>query len=308
MEAEQLCNQWLKRMERPTPADAEAFIRVFLKQLDDKARLGNLPIIGRTDKRNPRDIWSGASGGSVSNRSGNTAYWELHLCTEGETLYSEGDNQHLIKSGNLVLIPPGVSCSYLRNPNTNVWRHYWCKFDAQAPWKPWCSVLQKEKNLTIMQLEPGATTHIAELMQSYIDYAYPDDPQWFNRAVYSRIEALLVELSAVQPNQPPPLDHRVQNALNYIQQRFHEDWGIADLASHCHLSPGRLSVLFKQSLGSSPMSLRDSLRMGEACHLLLNTRKPVSLIGEELGYTDAMHFSRRFSDLMGQSPRQYRSN
>ena len=308
MDAEQLCDQWRQRMERPTPADAEAFIRAFLKQLDDNVQLSNVPVLGRTEKRNPSGIWSSDPGGSVSNRSSNTDYWELQLCTQGETLYSEGDNQHLIKSGNLVLIPPGVGCSYLRNPNTNIWQHYWCQFEIQAPWKPWCSLLQNEKSLTILHLEPGATANIAELMQSYIDYSYPEDPQWFNRAIYSRIEVLLVELSAAQPNQPAPLDNRVQNALNYIQQRFREDWGITDLASHCHLSPGRLSVLFKQSLGSSPMSLRDSLRMSEACHLLLNTRKSVSLIGEELGYSDAMHFSRRFSDLIGQSPRQYRSN
>jgi AraC family transcriptional regulator of arabinose operon len=307
MNAEQLCNEWRARMKRPTPTDAEAFIRVFLKQLDEKARLANPPIIGRTEKTNPSGIWSSAPGRQVSDRSGNRDYWELHLCTKGETLYTEGDNQHLVKPGTLVLIPPGAGCSCLRNPNTNIWQHYWCHFNTQAPWKPWCSLLQKEEQLTIMQLEPGAAAHIAQLMQSYIDYSYPEDPQWFNRAVYSRIEALLVELSAAQPNQPAPLDKRIQNALGYIQQRFREDWDIAELASHCHLSPGRLSVLFKQSLGSSPMSLRDSLRMSEACHLLLNSRNPVSQIGEELGYTDPMHFSRRFSDLIGQSPRQYRS-
>ncbi len=308
MDAELLCDQWRQRMAQPTLAEAEHFIRTFLKRMDNNVRLSRPPMIGKTEKRNSGGVWSSASGRSASNRSDNTDYWDLHLCTEGETVYSDGSEQQLVKSGNLVLIPPGVACSYLRNPNTSTWQHYWCRFDIQPQWKPWCSLLQATGELTIRQLDAGATQHIAGLIQSYIDCSYPDEPQWFNKAIYNRIEALLLELCAAQPNQPAPLDERVQKALSYIQQRFREDWGIADLASHSHLSPGRLSVLFKQSLGSSPMSLRDSLRMAEACHLLLNSRKPVSLIGEELGYTDPMHFSRRFSDLVGQSPSQYRSN
>ncbi|MEH6582926.1 MAG: helix-turn-helix domain-containing protein [Halioglobus sp.] len=304
MNAVQLCDQWRQRMDQPSPADAEAFIRFFLRQLDEKVQLARPPIIGRTDKNVP----SFATGDSASSRSDNTDFWELHLCTEGETVYGEGARQHLIKPGQLVLIPPGVSCSYLRNPSTGIWQHFWCQFDTQASWKPWCSLLHKTDSLNIVQLTPRDTRLIAGLSQSYIDSSYPEDPQWFNRAVYSRIEALLIELCAAQPNPPQPLDSRIQNALNYIQQYFREDWSIVELAALCHLSPGRLSVLFKKCLGTSPMTMRDSLRMNEACNLLLHSRKPIGLIGEELGYTDPMHFSRRFSDLIGQSPKRYRSS
>ena len=304
MGAQRLSEQWQQRMKNPTSGDAEAFIRIFLKQLDDKSSLAWPPIIGRTDMNNPAT----ASGDSLSNRSDNTNYWEFHLCTRGETVYGKGSNQHLIKPGNLVLIPPGVRCSYLRTPSNRNWQHFWCQFDAQASWQSWCNLLHETENLTIMQLNADDTHRISELAQGFIDYSYPEDPLWFNRAVYNRIEALLIELSAAQPHQAKPLDGRVQNALTYIQEHFREEWEIASLASHCHLSAGRLSVLFKKNLGSSPMSLRDSLRMAEACNLLLNSQKPIGQIGEELGYTDPMHFSRRFSDLIGQSPRQYRSS
>ena len=302
MGAQQLCEQWQRRMEKPTPGDAEAFIHTFLRQLDDKVCLTRPPMIGRTDLNNPAT----ASGDSRSKRSDNTNYWELHLCTRGETVYGKGNNQHLIKPGNLVLIPPGVHCSYLRTPSTKSWQHFWCQFDALASWQSWCNLLHETGNLTIMQLNADDTRRISELAQGFINYSYPEDPHWFNRAVYSRIEALLIELSAAQPHQAKALDGRVQNALNYIQKNFREEWTIADLASYCHLSAGRLSVLFKKNMGSSPMSLRDSLRMADACSLLRNSQKSVSQIGEELGYTDPMHFSRRFSDLIGQSPRQYR--
>ena len=301
--SQQLSEQWLQRMGNPTPDDAEAFIRTFLTQLDDKVLLSSPPVIGRTDIDNQ----AMASDNSLSHRSDNTNYWEIHLCTRGETVYGSGSKQHLIKPCNLVLIPPGVRCSYLRTPGTKAWQHFWCQFDTQTSWQTWCTLLHETGGLTIMQLSADDTQRISELAQSFIDYSYPENPPLFNRAVYCRIESLLIELSAAQPHQPPPLDKRVQDALNYIQQYFSEDWGIADLASHCHLSAGRLSVLFKKHLGSSPMSFRDSLRMTEACNLLLNSQKSIGQIGEELGYTDPMHFSRRFSDLLGQSPRKYRS-
>ncbi len=307
MGAEQLCGQWRERMAQPTLADAEAFIRTCIIQLEQNAPQVSPPVIGMTEKKRS-EVWATSSGGSVSFRSNSTDHWELQLCTEGETVYSEGAKQHLIKAGNIVLIPPGVNCSILRTPNTSAWHHYWCVFTIQPHWKLWCSLLQHVDGLTVLQLDRYDAKRFSQLIQGYIDYTYPKDPQWCSRAIYNRIESLLVELQAAQPDKPTPLDGRVQSALGFIQQRFRDNWGISDLASHSCLSPGRLSVLFKESLGASPMSLRDTLRMNEACSLLLNSQKSISQIGEETGYKDQMHFSRRFSEIIGQSPRKYRSN
>jgi AraC family transcriptional regulator of arabinose operon len=167
--------------------------------------------------------------------------------------------------------------------------------------------LQKTDALTVLQLSPADTQRIAQLIQNCIDYSYPKTVEWFNRSLYNHIESLLIEIQALQPDKPAPLDKRVQNALYYIQNNYRADWGIAELAAHSHLSQGRLSVLFKESLGLSPISMRDSLRMNDACDLLINSQHSIRHIGEELGYKDPMHFSRRFSELVGQSPRQYRS-
>mgnify|MGYP000451080598 CR=1 FL=1 len=303
MDAERLCEQWGARMAQPSQQDAENFIRSCLNNLDQSAPSESPPAIGKVE-RNNSDFWGKVAGEPASTRSDRTKNWELQLCTEGDAVYREADKQHVISAGSLVLVPPGVSCSYFRSRS---WHHYWWILDIQPHWRSWCSLLQKNDSLTVLQISPEDTRRIAQLIQSCIDYTYPKTAEWFNRSLYNNIESLLIEIQALQPDKPAPLDKRVQNALSFIQNNYRTDWGITELTAHSHISPGRLSVLFKESLGLSPMSMRDSLRMNDACELLINSQKSIRQIGEELGYKDPMHFSRRFSELVGQSPRKYRT-
>lgn len=303
---EQFCARWHRRMQRPTEADADAFFSSVIDLLDHNPQLQSPPLIGMTEESSGRNTAS-LNRLMTNNRLDNTGFWEFHLCSRGEAIYGDGETQHLIRAGSLVLIPPGTGCRYYRNPNVTHWDHYWCLFEPYTHWQPWCTLLQQHQALNVMQLSDADTDHIVTLMQSYIDYRYPNELQWYDLAVTSRIESLLVELCAVQSGQAYGLDSRVQLALNFIQQHYTQPWNVTDLADHCHLSSTRLSVLFKQSLGCSPMVWRDQLRMREACQMLTSTTTAISLIGEQLGYPDPMHFSRRFSDLVGLSPRQYRA-
>ena len=54
------------------------------------------------------------------------------------------------------------------------------------------------------------------------------------------------------------------------------------------------------------MAALTEARMERARQLLANTRLSISEIGTQSGYRDPYHFSKRFKDMVGISPRKFR--
>lgn len=81
----------------------------------------------------------------------------------------------------------------------------------------------------------------------------------------------------------------------------------ARLAAAGGVSPSHLRLLFRQSLGVSPMRFVAALRLERACLLLRSTDLPVKRVALESGYPDANHFCRLFRQHHGMSPGRWRS-
>ena len=159
----------------------------------------------------------------------------------------------------------------------------------------------------MIQLHEDDTQTIIGQAEHSLNFRYAKQQRWHQQAVYNHIETILIALCASESLQAPELDKRLQAALHFIQQHYRENWTIDTLAKHCHLSPSRFQTLFRQALGISPILWRSQLRIQEACRLLATTSQPIGHIATELGFRDQMHFSRRFRELVGENPRQYRA-
>ena len=59
-------------------------------------------------------------------------------------------------------------------------------------------------------------------------------------------------------------------------------------------------------MGVSPQEFQMNFRMERAGNLLRSTDNPVGMIAAELGYSDALAFSKSFRRHFGISPTQYR--
>lgn len=79
------------------------------------------------------------------------------------------------------------------------------------------------------------------------------------------------------------------------------------VASHVFLNPDYLDRLFKKETGYSVTEFIVSRRMLLAQDLLAKTDLPVGAIASQAGYTNLAHFSRRFKQVVGMNPKDYRS-
>ena len=80
----------------------------------------------------------------------------------------------------------------------------------------------------------------------------------------------------------------------------------SSLEEALHLNKYYVSHLFSQKLGISFHDYINSLRVSEACRLLLNTEKSITQISEGVGFNTLRTFNRAFTKQLGISPSQYR--
>jgi len=72
------------------------------------------------------------------------------------------------------------------------------------------------------------------------------------------------------------------------------------------VSPNYLATLLKRETGKTYVELVTERRVERAAELLSFTNLRISQIADEAGFSDAEYFSRRFKQVTGLSPRQFK--
>ncbi|MEM9765779.1 MAG: AraC family transcriptional regulator [Pseudomonadota bacterium] len=101
-------------------------------------------------------------------------------------------------------------------------------------------------------------------------------------------------------------DYRVRRSLRLMQDSFTEDVVIDDLARDVGLSRPHFFKLFKMQMGITPNLFLNTLRTEQAIGDLMGTRKSVTEIGFDLGFSSQASFTRFFSSNVGIPPTEYR--
>lgn len=102
------------------------------------------------------------------------------------------------------------------------------------------------------------------------------------------------------------VDRRVVRAMELMSASLSVKHTLATIAETVHLSPSRLSHLFKQQTGQSPMHVLLTARLRHAAQLLEVTELSVGAVAQQSGFCSLFHFSRQFSTYYGVSPSRYR--
>lgn len=98
----------------------------------------------------------------------------------------------------------------------------------------------------------------------------------------------------------------VRECIYFMHENLGARLSVTDIAARVHVSPSRLSHLFKAQTGMSIMSYLVRARIDEAKRLLALPGASVARVAEQVGFTDPAHFSRSFKQAEGISPSDYR--
>ena len=95
---------------------------------------------------------------------------------------------------------------------------------------------------------------------------------------------------------------------DYIWQHFSDvEFSAGEVAERVHLSRNYFLKIFKEETGSNFWDYVTNIRMDKAKKLLKETNETIYTISREAGYESQYHFSRKFKNLYGISPNEYRN-
>jgi AraC family L-rhamnose operon transcriptional activator RhaR len=98
----------------------------------------------------------------------------------------------------------------------------------------------------------------------------------------------------------------VTEGIRMMEEDIRRDWNLPELAKRLNVDKSYLVRLFRAHTGSPPMQFLAHIRAERAAVLLLRTGRDISVIGEQVGWSDPNYFARRFKAHFGMSATKYR--
>ena len=120
-------------------------------------------------------------------------------------------------------------------------------------------------------------------------------------------ERLLLWAAAANPELPAIReDPRIERAILYLRVHFDEPLCVERLAEEAGWAPSHFAHRFREETGMSPMRYLETVRMRNACDLLLETTLDLEDIAQRCGFSNAGYFSRVFRKHWGMPPGRWR--
>ena len=104
----------------------------------------------------------------------------------------------------------------------------------------------------------------------------------------------------------PELSERLKPAIEFIELNYDQQVTLADIANEAGLSASRLSHLFKEQTGVTPIDHLTDVRIKQAKRLLQTNDISWQQAGCEVGYNSQNYFTRIFKAKTGMTPKQFK--
>jgi AraC-like DNA-binding protein len=247
--------------------------------------------------------------------------YELTLTLNSRGQRFVGDNISPYEDGDLILIGPRIP-------------HTWCSSEDICADSPHHAVVlwfseEFVQSLIRPHVELRPVLRLLDSSSRAIDFSEPVRTRarplictMLDQSPEDRLPVLLQVLvllsrdreakgltsTAVQPeNSGRAADNRVGRVLSYLHKHYREDTELDKLSQVAGMSRSSLHRQFKLQAGMTVTDYVSQLRIGNACALLINTDRPVSLIADDVGYRNLANFNRQFKSQKKQTPRQFRA-
>lgn len=99
---------------------------------------------------------------------------------------------------------------------------------------------------------------------------------------------------------------RSQEIFHYLENHFHEQIGLEDLANFLGLSHSRTAHLVKEVCGQNFIKLLNEIRIKRACVYLQSSKFSIAEIASRVGFGELSHFHHVFKKITGLTPRSFR--
>ena len=102
------------------------------------------------------------------------------------------------------------------------------------------------------------------------------------------------------------IDDRFREMLMYLQKNYAEEVSLNEIAEHIGLSRSECCRYFKKQSGQTIFDYLTRYRLHKSMDLLIGTDHDIAQIAQTCGFSGQSYYTKRFRELTGITPRQYR--
>lgn len=237
-------------------------------------------------------------------RAGTRDWLLIHTVAGGGRLIGRGGIEVLTEPGDGVLLAPGTPHDYGTTPGRPRWSLLYAHVHPRPDWLPLLDWPDAGGGIGRISLA-GEIEARARTAWTQATRAAGTGVGRTDLFAVNAVETALLWYDTQNPR-ATQLDERVLRVLEHIDRHLAEPLDLDTLAAVAHLSGSRLSHLFTEQWGTSPLRHVEAQRMARAERLLELTGRPIAEVARLVGYPDPLHFSTRFRRRHGCGPRAYR--
>lgn len=173
-----------------------------------------------------------------------------------------------------------------------------------------CVIKKKLLELMILVHRLGCNYKIEEeeyfKIGDYVkDFLKTEDPIELKVCCRKRIEYVSHSIRDIREKKVN--NSLIIKAINYIKENYKNEITLENIAREVNISSHYLSKLFKDEMGENYIDYITSLRIQKSKDLLAENKLSSKEICFEIGYGDPNYFSRKFKDIVGITPSEYKT-
>ncbi len=249
---------------------------------------------------------------------------ELVFILDGEALHICNDRKYPVSAGDVLLIHPGSVHAYDHDmkslelfnvlydasriimPRLDIHRYLLFKKIFPESLSPGKELSQAEP---IIHLEADKLQNIRKILDDMITESESPYIGHVFATMNCFMQLLLMLCRYSHAVDSPSAGNDVfPRAIKYIHEHYTRKISIRDIAVHARCSVRNLYRFFAQSAGCTPGEYVMQLRLNKATNLLLDSQLNISEIAFICGFNDGNYFSKKFHDMTGTTPGNFRKN
>jgi AraC-like DNA-binding protein len=103
------------------------------------------------------------------------------------------------------------------------------------------------------------------------------------------------------------LQRKINTVVDHVTQNYNQDITLSSVAGLIGMSDSHFSRFFKKATGNRFIEFVNRVRISRACSLLTETDQQIATICFQVGFNNVANFNRRFHELKGVTPRDFRT-
>lgn len=262
---------------------------------------------------------------SIPLKINNCGYYRIHDGPSVRTTYPQGRNDYqliyivagkgdfyfkngkkVIDKGNMVLYRPGEPQIYTYHAADKV-EVYWVHFTGSQV-EEFLSHYNLPKNRNVFFI--GASPDYQWLYNQMISelQLHRDN---YDELLQLLLRHVLLKINRYMQEQEKGIENifnEIELAIHYFNKNYNKSISIDQYAKEHYISTNRFIQNFKTVARVTPQQYIIHLRISAAKECLVSTDKSIKEIAAEVGYNNALYFSRLFKKIVGLSPSDYRAN